>query len=265
VFHSPFLDALTRTFTLNHLLTCSTTQYQPHSIWSYRFRVLRVFSSLKMARRQPQAYGQGGTDTGGPAPTQSLPRYSRGPIAPISVPRVSQGPMNLERDDPGDAMTLDTASSSKDTADSLLSFDSMRDLHDFIREVNGRQYNARNTTYFLPAGELNQPDHLQIPHLSMGRVPPSPREISRSLTTPSPHADQIEYSRLCAFSTLDYPGSVHISRSETSNIFAIALLSEASCTLVLKWSTSSCGPSPALRRRSSILVSPLSVVPSIPN
>jgi len=29
----------------------------------------------------------------------------------------------------------------------------MRDTHEFIREVNGRQYNAQSSIYFLPAGE----------------------------------------------------------------------------------------------------------------
>jgi len=61
--------------------------------------------------------------------------------------------MNLAGDDPDDGMTLDTASSSRGPANSVWSFQSMRDIHEFIREVNGRRYNAQNTTYFLPAGE----------------------------------------------------------------------------------------------------------------
>lgn len=61
--------------------------------------------------------------------------------------------MNLAHDDPGDGMSLETASTSKTTTASVWSFESMRDIHEFIREVNGRRYNAQNTTYFLPAGE----------------------------------------------------------------------------------------------------------------
>ena len=49
-------------------------------------------------------------------------------------------------------MTVDTTSDSKATTDSVWSFESMRDIHEFIREFNGRHYNAQNTTYFLPAG-----------------------------------------------------------------------------------------------------------------
>lgn len=81
------------------------------------------------------------------------PTPSDGLDAPIFVPRVSQAPMNIAHDVPGDGMTIDTASSSKTTTASVWSFESMRDIHEFIREVNGRSYNAQNTTYFLPAGE----------------------------------------------------------------------------------------------------------------
>ena len=68
-------------------------------------------------------------------------------------PRMSQLPMNLVRDDPGDGRTIDAMSNSVTTSDSVRSFDSMRDTHEFIREYNGRSYNAQNSTYFLPAGQ----------------------------------------------------------------------------------------------------------------
>lgn len=61
--------------------------------------------------------------------------------------------MNLALDDPGDAMTIDIAPSSRSTTDSVWSFQSMRDMHEFLREFHGRRYNAQNTTYFLPAGQ----------------------------------------------------------------------------------------------------------------
>lgn len=67
---------------------------------------------------------------------------------------MSQCAMNLAGDDPSDRMTLDSASNSRaTTTDSVWSFESMRDIHEFIREFNGRRYNAQNTTYFLPAGQ----------------------------------------------------------------------------------------------------------------
>jgi hypothetical protein len=78
-----------------------------------------------------------------------------GANAPILEPRMSQLPMNLVRDDPRDNMTLDTASQSRATTDSVWSFESTRDIHEFIREYNGRRYNAQNSPYFLPAGELS--------------------------------------------------------------------------------------------------------------
>ena len=77
---------------------------------------------------------------------------------PIFEPRMSQLPMNLARDDPEDGMTVDTASNSRATTDSVWSFESMRDIHEFIREYNGRRYNAQNTTYFLPAGQSGSPN-----------------------------------------------------------------------------------------------------------
>lgn len=71
---------------------------------------------------------------------------------PYYEPRMVQSPLNISPDDLGDGMSIDAASDSSSTADSLWSFESTRDMHEFIREVNGRSYNAQNTTYFLPAG-----------------------------------------------------------------------------------------------------------------
>ena len=71
---------------------------------------------------------------------------------PYYEPRMLQSPLNLALDDSGDGMSIDATSDSSSTADSLWSFESTRDMHEFIREVNGRSYNAQNTTYFLPAG-----------------------------------------------------------------------------------------------------------------
>ena len=111
--------------------------------------------------RVPQYYSQG---------------LSSGLRPPIFEARISQPAMNLARDDPSDRMTLDTASNSKATTDdSVWSFESMRDIHEYIREFNGRRYNAQNTTYFLPAGQ-SFPTRLFIINIS---------------------PDEIEYGRLC--------------------------------------------------------------------
>jgi hypothetical protein len=85
-----------------------------------------------MAQR-PQQRQQGGS-----APAQQpLPNPSDGLDAPISESHMSQAPMNL---------TDDAESNSRAS-------ESTKDTHEYIREVNGRHYNAQNTTYFLPAGE----------------------------------------------------------------------------------------------------------------
>jgi hypothetical protein len=76
---------------------------------------------------------------------------------PILEPRISQLPMNLARDDSVDGMTLETASTGRTTTNSVWSYQSMRDIHEFIREVDGRRYNAKNTTYFMPAGQSSRP------------------------------------------------------------------------------------------------------------
>ena len=114
---------------------------------------------------------------------QRSPTPSDALNAPIFQPRMSQAPMNLARDDPGDGMTLDTASIGRATTDSVCSFQSMRDINEFLREVNGRRYNAQNTVYFLPAGELPQCSylfptprmdraiHLYVPRARTSRLP----------------------------------------------------------------------------------------------
>jgi hypothetical protein len=108
----------------------------------------------KMPERQDEQeqYDRSGMDGNWWAPESSRSRQDRF-RAPVFEPRVSQLPMNLVRDDPGDNMTLDTASQSRATTDSVWSFESMRDIHEFIREFNGRRYNAQNSTYLFPAGE----------------------------------------------------------------------------------------------------------------
>ena len=78
---------------------------------------------------------------------------SNGLDALYHEPRMSQLPMNLVRDDLGDGRTIDAMSNSVSTSDSIFSFESMQDIHEFIREYNGRCYNAQNSTYFLPAGQ----------------------------------------------------------------------------------------------------------------
>jgi len=72
---------------------------------------------------------------------------------PISVPRMSQAPVDpAARDDQQDGMDTDTVSKSRATTNSIWSCEPMRDAHESIREVGGRQYNTQNTLYFLPAG-----------------------------------------------------------------------------------------------------------------
>lgn len=107
-----------------------------------------------MAGQQHQEYDRGNTNAnrGWPPERRLSSPPADGLYAPIHVPRVSQPPMNLAHDDTDDGVTLDTASNSVGPTASLWSFQSMRDIHEFIREVNGRHYNAQNTTYFLPAG-----------------------------------------------------------------------------------------------------------------
>jgi hypothetical protein len=79
---------------------------------------------------------------------------SDGLDVPIFEHHTPQMPMNLPRDNLRDGTTTDTVSdSTRAIANSVWPCESMRDTHESIREVNGRQYNAQNTTYFLPASE----------------------------------------------------------------------------------------------------------------
>jgi hypothetical protein len=107
-----------------------------------------------MAGWQPQEYDQSKMKMDADSPERERSPTPPDPLSvPVLAPRMSQVPMNLTHDDPTDGMTLDTASNSRSTTDSVWSFESMRDIHEFIREVGGRRYNAQNPTYFLPAGE----------------------------------------------------------------------------------------------------------------
>ena len=72
---------------------------------------------------------------------------------PYYEPRVDQAPLNLES-----ASTIgDSINMSCDTRtgieESVLSYESTRDIGHFVREINGRRFNAQNTTYILPSGE----------------------------------------------------------------------------------------------------------------
>ena len=112
-------------------------------------------------------------------------------------PRMSQLPMNLVRDNPGDGRTIDAMSNSVSTSDSVWSFDSMRNIHEFIREYNGRSYNAQNSVYFLPAGQSESRSLILQPYLSPTPQSQSFFQKDLSLMTSSTCADRIEYSRLC--------------------------------------------------------------------
>lgn len=93
------------------------------------------------------------------------------PNPPYHLPRMSQLPMNLVRDISGDGKTIDGASNNGSTADSVRSFESMRDIHEFIREFNGRCYNAQNPIYFLPAGQSESESLILQCHLSHPPLP----------------------------------------------------------------------------------------------
>lgn len=72
----------------------------------------------------------------------------------ISEPRISQAHLNPARDDQRDSTGIETVSNSSATTNAARFDESIRNTHQFTREVNGRYYNAQNTLYFLPAGEL---------------------------------------------------------------------------------------------------------------
>ena len=73
---------------------------------------------------------------------------------------------NLTRDDQRDGIGSDSAPHSTTATDSAWSRESARDTHEFTREVGGRQYNAQNTIYFLPAGESSNVPAYSLPFLS---------------------------------------------------------------------------------------------------
>ena len=88
------------------------------------------------------------------APEKHLsPNPSEGPDVHIVEPLMSEASVAAARDDQQDDMGSDTVSNNRAITDPVWTCESMRDAHGSIREVNGRQYNARNTVYSLPAGE----------------------------------------------------------------------------------------------------------------
>ena len=102
-----------------------------------------------MAGRQQQQEGWG--------PDRNPPLNPEDdPDVPISVPLVSQAPMNPALDDQRDGIGNETNSISS------------IDTHEFLREVDGRQYNSKNTTYLLPAGKWSRspPSYSQLPWVS---------------------------------------------------------------------------------------------------
>lgn len=174
---------------------------------------------------------------------------------PYYEPRMLQAPLNVARDDSGDAMTIDATSNSGSTADSVCSFESTRDIREFIREFNGRSYNAQNTVYFLPAGQSEFEPFILRPCVCSLIFPPHafPRRVFHSRPSP-PCTDKVEYSRLYvpyvtpfAFFSVPYI----VARSATSNIYAIAFVLTSS-THTLIWLTSSYDLNSVFRRRFSI-------------
>ena len=57
------------------------------------------------------------------------------------------------------------------TADTVRSVESAREVQEFIREFNGRGYNAQNTMYFLPAGQSESESLILQRYLSHPPVP----------------------------------------------------------------------------------------------
>ena len=82
----------------------------------------------------------------------------------ISVPLVSQAPMNPAPDDKRAGIGNDTEGKSEATTN----FISSRNTHEFLREVDGRQYNSQNTPYILPAGKWSRspPSYSQLSWMS---------------------------------------------------------------------------------------------------
>ena len=103
----------------------------------------------RMAGRQQQQEGWG-PDRHSPSNPED------GLDVPISVPLVSQTPA---LDDQRDGIGNHTEGKSGATTNSI----SSRNTHELLREVDGRQYNAQNTIYFLPAGTSSWAP-LRTPH-----------------------------------------------------------------------------------------------------
>ena len=88
------------------------------------------------------------------APEKRLsPNPSESPDIHIVEPRMSHAPMAAAWDNQPDDMRSNTVSYIRAITDPVWTCESMRDAHESIREVNGRQYNAQNSVYSLPAGE----------------------------------------------------------------------------------------------------------------
>jgi hypothetical protein len=92
----------------------------------------------------PRNYASGSPSGSGQQQTQR----------PYYQPKVDQAPLNLES-----ASTIGSSlDMSCDTqtgiAESVWSYDSSRDIGQYVREVNGRRFNAQNSTYILPSGEF---------------------------------------------------------------------------------------------------------------
>jgi len=161
---------------------------------------------------------------------------------PYHEPRISQRAMNLARDESGDGRTIGALSYTESTAYSVRSFESMRDIHEFIREFNGRSYNAQNYIYFLPAGQFKSESLILQRYLSP----------STSHSRPFPLM-QIKLSTAACACPIPLPGfySLRDFRSGISNIFATAFV-KATCTHNLTWLTLSYDLNLVSRRRFSI-------------
>lgn len=76
------------------------------------------------------------------------------PQPPYYLPKVDQAPLNLESASTiGDSIDM-SCDMQTGIADSVWSYDSTRDIGQYVREVNGRRFNAQNSTYILPSGAL---------------------------------------------------------------------------------------------------------------
>lgn len=72
---------------------------------------------------------------------------------PYYQPKVDQAPLNLESASTvGESIDM-SCNTQTSIANSVWPLDSSRDIGQYVREVNGRRFNAQNTTYILPSGE----------------------------------------------------------------------------------------------------------------